>query len=299
MLLFVFAFANAQDDDIADTLMLNDVTVTAYKVEPLKETSLNISVLNVDSAARFGNYNITDMLSKAPGVSMLTTGIAIAKPVIRGLYGNRIVVLLSGLKFDNQQWQEEHGLGLSDIGIGKVELIRGPLSVLYGSEAMGGVINIIQEAKPIAGEPMGDVAMKVNSNTGGGSLQAGFKTTKGNSWTRVRVGVENNADYSDGHGNRVLNSRFDGYVFKFSEGFQRGKWTSVNNYSGTYNRFGFIFNDVYTFVSPDDRWSRKLNVNPAHLVELNIFSSENTFLLKNNSKLNLNIGYQNNYTQRK
>lgn len=76
---------------------------------------------------------------------MLTSGIAISKPVIRGLYGNRILVLLAGLKFDNQQWQEEHGLGLSSFGLSKVELIKGPIGILYGTEAIGGIVNLIEE----------------------------------------------------------------------------------------------------------------------------------------------------------
>ena len=54
-------------------------------------------------------------------------------------------MLLSGLRFDNQQWQDEHGLGLSQIGIDRVEVIKGPASLLYGSDAIGGVINIIEE----------------------------------------------------------------------------------------------------------------------------------------------------------
>jgi iron complex outermembrane recepter protein len=269
-------------------------TVTTYTKATQQETSVNISTLKIDSLSKYGNYNLTDLLAKIPGVSMLTTGVAIAKPVIRGLYGNRVLVLLSGLKFDNQQWQEEHGLGITDMGISKVELIKGPMSVLYGTEAMGGIINVVQEEKPAANTKESDVSIKMNSNTLGGMLQAGYKVNYGNRWFGIRAAVENNADYSDGNNNRVLNSRFDGYALKASYGFEKGNWTSTNNFSSSYNRFGFIFNDIYTFIKPDDRWSRKLDVNPAHLVMLNILSSENKFELKNNSKLTLNVGIQSN-----
>jgi len=280
--------------DTTKAMNLPSVTITAYKEESLKETSLNILQLNIDSLSKLGNYNLTDLLAKTPGVTMLSTGVAIAKPVIRGLYGNRVLVLLSGLKFDNQQWQEEHGLGLSDLGLAKVELIKGPMSVLYGTEAIGGIINLIEEEKPQAMQCETDFSAKLNSNTGGGLLQYGYKVNKGNKWFRIRVAHENNADYSDGKNARVLNSRFDGYYLKSSFGFQKKNWISNNNFSSSFNRFGFIFNDIYTFVTPDERWSRKLNVNPAHLVLLNILSSENKIILKNNSKLSVNAGLQSN-----
>lgn len=284
----------AQTPDSIRSIALQGITVTAYNEEAFKETSLNVIPLQIDSLTRYGNYNLTDLLAQTPGVSMLTTGVAIAKPVVRGLYGNRLLVLLSGLKFDNQQWQEEHGLGLSDLGLSKVELIKGPMSVLYGTEAIGGIINLIEEEKPTYRQQQTDISLKLNSNTLGGLLQAGYKANYGKQWFRIRVGIENNADYTDGNNTRVLNSRFDGYYLKSTWGFYRKNWSSVNNFSSSFNRFGFIFNDIYNFVLPDDRWSRRLNVNPAHLVLLNIFSSENKIILKNTDKLSLNIGIQSN-----
>lgn len=271
-----------------------EITVTAYKEAPVSQTSLNISILQKDSLSQKGSYNLTQILAQTPGVTMLSTGVAIAKPVIRGLYGNRVLVLLSGLKFDNQQWQEEHGLGLSDLGIAKAELIKGPLSVLYGTEAMGGVINIVEEQQPLLHKQESDASLKFNSNTRGGLFQVGTRVTKKNNWYRLRAGIENNADYSDGKSTRVLNSRFDAYYLKGSYGFTRNRWTTVNNYSGSFSRFGFIFNDVYTFVYPDYRWSRKLDVNPAHLVILNVLSSENRVKLNDHSILHLNAGIQSN-----
>lgn len=295
MLLCLFSLKlTGQVPDSIPTVPLHSVTVTAYKEELLKETAFLIISHNIDSLTRHGNFQLSDLLAKTPGINMLSTGIAIAKPVIRGLYGNRVLVLLSGLKFDNQQWQEEHGLGLSDLGLSKVELIKGPVSVLYGTEAIGGVINLIGEQKPPVATQESDFSIKINTNTLGGLLQGGYKVNNGKNWFSLRVGAENNADYSDGKRQRVLNSRFDGYYLKFLWGFQRKNWVSTNSYSGSFNRFGFIFNDIYDFVTSDKRWSRQLNVNPAHLVLLNVFSSENKIYLNNRSKLSINAGIQSN-----
>lgn len=284
----------SQNQDSLKSILIKEVTVTAYKEESFKETSLNIIGLKIDSLSKNGNYNLTDLLAKVPGVSMLSTGVSIAKPVIRGLYGNRVLVLISGLKFDNQQWQEEHGLGLSDIGLSKVELIKGPMSVLYGTEAIGGIVNLIEEDKPAINTKESDFSMKLNSNTMGGLLQAGYKVNKGNKWFRIRAGVENNADYSDGNHTRVLNSRFDAYYLKSTFGFKHKNWVSTNNFLSSFNRFGFIFNDIYDFVEPDARLSRKLNINPCHLVLLNMLSSENKIMLHDGSKLSVNAGVQSN-----
>ncbi len=284
----------SQQVDTTRNVNLPDVTVTAFKEEPFNKTSLNITSVHIDSLGKTGNYNLTDLVAKLPGVTMLSTGVSIAKPVIRGLYGNRILILLNGLKFDNQQWQEEHGLGLSDLGLSKVEVIKGPMSALYGSEAIGGVINLVDEVKPAIGTQETDYSVKLNSNTFGGLAQCGHNVNLGDHWWRIRTGVENNADYSDGNGDRVLNSRFDGYYLKAAYGFQHRRWISNTTYSGSFNRFGFIFNDIYNFVTPDARQSRDLSVNPAHLVLLNILSSDNTFSLKNNSTLTVNVGVQSN-----
>lgn len=292
--LFFISTLNGQNQDSTWVINLKGYTVTAFKEEPILKTSLNVKPLLIDSLTRFGNYNLTSLMAQCPGVSMLSTGVAIAKPVIRGLYGNRVLVLLSGLKFDNQQWQEEHGLGLPDLGLSKVELVKGPMSVLYGTEAIGGIINLIEEEKPEPGKKVYDLGFKFNTNTLGGMLQAGYKINYGKKWFRLRIGIENNADYSDGNNQRVLNSRFDAYYLKSTFGFRKQNWSSVNNFMSSFNRFGFIFNDVYNFVFPDDRWSRKLDVNPAHLVLLNILSSENKFELKNGSVLKLNVGFQSN-----
>lgn len=272
---------------------LDEVLVSAYADEDALETSIPIEPLNIRQIARQGSFNLTDALARVPGISQFSTGLGVSKPVVRGLYGNRLLVLFSGLRFDNQQWQDEHGLGLSDLGISKVEVVKGPLSILYGTDAVGGVINIIEEQPPVIGTWETDLGLEFHSNTLGGTIQVGTKANFGNKWFRLRVGVDNHADYSDGNGTRVLNSRYDGYYLKASFGFERKNWKSVNHYHFSYNNFGFIFNDILHFMEKDARWSRKMS-GPHHIVMLNVFSSANDIRLKN-SLLRLNTGFQSNF----
>ena len=294
VLLIGIHIAQAQQTDSIGTIVLEGLTITAYQEIPERETSIHITSIGLDSLTHYGHFNLTELISGEPGVSILSTGVGITKPVIRGLHGNRTLVLLSGLKFDNQQWQEEHGLGLTDFGLSRVELIKGPMSVLYGSEAMGGVINLIEEKKPALNRAQSDVGLRLHSNTLGGMVQVGYKVNHGTSWWRLRIGSQNHADYTDGNLDRVLNSRFDGYYLKGTYGFRRNHWSSTNNFMSSYNRFGFIFNDAYSFIETDERWSRNLGNNPAHMVLLNIFSSENKLMLKNHDRLSFNVGVQSN-----
>mgnify|MGYP001324052714 CR=1 FL=1 len=95
-LLFCSIDGFGQAADTLKTYTLQSATIIAYQEKPVRKTSLNLSILKIESLSRYGNYNLTDLMARTPGVSMLSTGVAISKPVIRGLYGNRVLVLLSG-----------------------------------------------------------------------------------------------------------------------------------------------------------------------------------------------------------
>ncbi len=273
-------------------ILLNEVVVSSYQEGRSHETSLHIEPLQLKEIEQQGTFNLTDALSKMPGIAQLSTGIGVSKPVIRGLFGNRILVLFSGLRFDNQQWQDEHGLGLSDIGIARVEVIKGPLSMLYGTEAVGGVINIIEETAPELGKVNTDIGISGNSNTGGGTMQAGVRANKGDSWYRLRMAATNHADYTDGNNNRVVNSRFNGYYLKGTFGFTKNNWRSENHYHFSYNNFGFVLGDSTSLIAHDDRWDRQMS-GPHHIVMLNMISSDNQIQL-GASRLRVNAGIQSN-----
>ena len=277
---------------IDSALILKEVVVSGLKVTRPDETPINISSLSVKKMHANGSLNISDALAKLPGISQVNTGPGISKPVIRGLYGNRITAVLSGLRFDNQQWQDEHGMGLNDMGIDRVEIIKGPVALLYGSEAIGGIINIIEEAPAAPGTKTGELNTRLFSNTYGLYTEVGFKgAAEKHNW-RIRAGINSNADYADGKNNRILNSRFGGYYLKGSLGFTKKNWTSYNNYNASLDNFGFITIDNQTSKKPDGRLSRSMD-GPHHTVLLNVLSSQNTFRLSS-STIKLNAGLQSN-----
>lgn len=291
--LLVTHFSTYAQVETADSVhVLQEAVVTGFHEDKPRNTSLNILACNLKDINDKAPYNLCDALAKLPGIAQMTTGNAIAKPVIRGLYGNRILVLYSGMRFDNQQWQDEHGLGLSQIGIDRVEVIKGPASLLYGSDALGGVINVIEE-RPRTEGVTGSVGTQVFSNTLGTLTDAGIGGIKKQHWWRVRLGAESHADYADGNSTRVLNSRNKGYYLKAGYGFQRKKWKQENSYNFSYSQYGFILDDLSTFMPADARWTRNMP-GPHHNVMLHLFNSQNEFLLRGGSKLNVNAGFQSN-----
>lgn len=292
-ILFLFIFVSAQSqNDSTPALQLHEVEVSSTINTYSDESALNISSLSVTQMREHGSFNISDGLRSIPGISQINTGAAISKPVIRGLYGNRVQTVFSGLRFDNQQWQDEHGLGITDIGIDRVEIIKGPASLLYGSEAVGGVINIIEEKNAEEGKITGDFNSRFLSSTYGNASDIGMKGNRSNKNWRIRAGYESDADYSDGSNTRILNTRFDGYYLKASYGCRKKNWISQNNYSGSKNDFGFIMADNRTAKEADNRFSRTMD-GPHHTVFLNILSSENKILFKQ-SLLKINAGAQSN-----
>ena len=201
VVIIVFTKAAAQNS-IDSIPVLDAVTVSGIKKQPLRHTPFNISVLSLQQMQNAVNYNVSDALSKIPGISQITTGNGISKPVIRGLYGNRIQTVLLGLRFDNQQWQDEHGLGLSIIGIDHIEVLKGPSSLLYGTEALGGVIRIVEENIPAEGTNESDINASLFSNTLGFSINGGIKKNTGTKNWRIRLGADSHADYTDGNNKR-------------------------------------------------------------------------------------------------
>lgn len=265
-----------------------EIVIYGSQNSAIRETPKDIVALSQQAMRSAGALSLSDAVAKIPGVSQLSTGNGISKPVIRGLYGNRIQTVLLGIRFDNQQWQDEHGLGLGDAGIDRIEIIKGPAAVEYGSEAMGGVLNIIEEKPADAGTVQGNVSMQLFSNTLGMATDAGVKGANEKYTWRVNLGMESHGDYHDGDNRRVYNSRFDGYQGKFSLGWRRGNWLSVNNYQLSYHRTGFLLDANIDVDSTQSQFSRDFT-GPHHAVLFNIITSENT-IFKGRSKFKINVG---------
>lgn len=131
-----------------------------------KTNSLAVVSLNREKLAQSAGTNLIDAISKVPGISQITTGGAISKPTIRGLGYNRVLTIVDGAREEGQQWGDEHGAQIDQFSAARVEILKGPASLLYGSDALGGVINIIEDLVPAEGDVNGNFTTSYSSNNG-------------------------------------------------------------------------------------------------------------------------------------
>lgn len=141
------------------------VTGTPYSANS-KTNSLAVVTINREKLAQSGGMNIIDAIAKVPGVAQITTGGAISKPSIRGLGYNRVLTMVDGAREEGQQWGDEHGVQVDQFSAARIEVLKGPASLLYGSDALGGVINIIDDLVPAAGDFNGNFTTNYNTNNG-------------------------------------------------------------------------------------------------------------------------------------
>ena len=189
----------------------SNVTVTSFlRATSSKRTPTPISILRKDDLFKGAATNFIDALSKTPGVTQLTTGPAISKPIIRGLGYNRVVVLNDGVKQEGQQWGDEHGIEIDEYNVTRTEVLKVPASIIYGSEALSGVINIVSNVPVAEGMIKGNLFSNYQSNN---QLQGYHFDLAGNDhglvWG-INGSSKKAADYKN---------KYDGYVFnsKFSE----------------------------------------------------------------------------------
>jgi iron complex outermembrane receptor protein len=144
---------------------LQEVTVAGdYAEKRKKEESLNVEVVNDDYLKQNLGGSLMKSMERLPGVSTIDIGSGQSKPVIRGLSFNRVVVVEDGIKHEGQQWGSDHGLEIDQYAVDKVEVIKGPASLMYGSDAIGGIIDVQQNLVPAENSISGEVELTGKSN---------------------------------------------------------------------------------------------------------------------------------------
>ena len=188
--------AHAQKSDSIKSLLLPDVVVTeSYQQRQAKKSALAVDVVDQDFLRKHFTGNFMQAMENIPGVQTMDIGSGFSKPMIRGMGFNRIAVLENGIKQEGQQWGPDHGLELDAFNIGTVNVLKGPSSLLYGSDAMGGVIDITSPPVPSVDMLFGDVTLLGKSVNGtlGGSFMLGIK--KSFWYAQVRYSEQHFGDY--------------------------------------------------------------------------------------------------------
>ena len=221
LLAFQVTFSQVNDN----LVKLDEVVLTLPFDQTLGKSVLKVDKLNFNDINPIIKQYISNSISKLPGVSIISTGSGIGKPSIRGLSFNRVVVLSQGMRLENQQWGEEHGLALSSSGVNSVEVVKGPLYVLYGSDAMGGVLYIEPEKYLTSDDLEIDYTGIYNSNYNGFSNNLGLKGSSENFSYMLRADIKDNGNYSSPDG-EIENSWFKQNDFKAGVAYQTEKFQS-------------------------------------------------------------------------
>jgi iron complex outermembrane receptor protein len=218
--------------------VFEEVNVTSVEGKLQRENITAIEYSSKASLFETGATTLGDALLQLPGVQTSSVGRGISKPVIRGLSGTRVVTYWNGLRIENQQWGGDHGMGVTEVGLQGVEVIKGPSSLMYGADALGGVIHFIDEPYASKNEVSGYVKTKFESNTLGTTNEVGYKINKGKWRANFFGNYVNHADFQLANGDFIINSRFWGTNLKGSIGYRNKNYLLNIRYHGTYNQLG-------------------------------------------------------------
>ncbi len=283
------------------------VTGTSQATE-LKRNPVPVSVVDRISISQSASTNAIDLIAKQPGVNAVTTGPNVSKPFIRGLGFNRVLTLFDGVRQEGQQWGDEHGIEVDESAIDRVEVIKGPESLIYGSDAIAGVVNLI----PAAPVPDGVVKSEIISNyqtNNGLYLLSGSNVgnIKGFVFSE-RVSYKAATNYHN-----LLDGRVYGTAFREYD---------INGYIGITKHWGYthlnyaIFDDnqqipdgsrdsaghftkqiaeedtIRQTVSPTELKSYTISALHQHVQHYKLYSTSNFIL--GDGKLSIILGYQDN-----
>ena len=263
------------------------VVIGGYK-STQHENAVKIDFIGSGQIMAAGTNNFAEALTTIAGVDMISKGSGISKPVIRGLAMNDILVLNNGVRFENYQYSSHHPMGIDEFGIESVEVIKGPASLLYGSDAIGGVIDFVKEKPAPIGTINGDYNFQLYSNSLGATSNLGLKGSNKNFFWGIRGGGKTNADYLQGGGDFVPNSRFNEWSVKGNAGLTGKLGTFKLFYDVNEHNIGIVEPDVIPLIIERGRkaniWYQTFNNK--------LLSSQNNLYL-GRYKVEINAAFQN------
>lgn len=189
----------------ADQVIVTGLSkATTLKRDPVPMVAVSKTYMDVHA----GSGNVIAAISNVPGVSAVTTGPNVAKPFIRGLGYNRVVTAENGIRLEGQQWGDEHGIEVDQNAINNAEVIKGPASLSFGPDAIGGVVNLITAPSAPEGTVKGAVTGVYGTNNG---LWNGSVALQGNQggfvWGAV-ASAKTAKNYQNEHDGRVYGTNF-------------------------------------------------------------------------------------------
>ena len=290
---------------------LNEVVITAVsRSTELKLSPIIIKPIDVGDLNENSSTNLIDALKNVPGLNQITTGAGISKPTIRGLGYNRVISLYNGIRQEGQQWGDEHGIEIDEYSIDRIELVKGPGSLMYGSDGIAGVLNFISPKAP----PVGQIKTQLISNYQSNNNLIGYSLSnagnkKGGQWLG-RFSNKFAGNYQNTYDGKVYNSGFQEYNGSLFLGLTK-KWgyshlnlstfnSSLNMVEGDRDSLG-----QFVFATPDGSGSTKevsatstdlsgYKIGFPHQQVYHLRVLSNNYFILRKGTINLDLGFQNN-----
>ena len=236
-------------------LKIPEVVVSAG-VSTQHENAITIEVMHASQIFDASGGNVMAALKQVQGVSLISRGNAISQPVIRGMTGNNIAVLIDGIPLENYQFSVNHPFMVDAPGIKKVEVIKGPASLLYGSGAMGGAVNFITHGVVYNDTVYGDVYTQLLTNGFGFISGGNISASKGRFFVNAAAETKAVSDFYDATGQRVYNTAFSGKTFVVTAG-------SVSKKNRASVLFRYMKPEFGLYVPQLDTASMKMQMHPS------------------------------------
>lgn len=287
---------------------LSEVVVHARGSTRDLQHSLPVEDLSRAYLMQYNSTNFVKTLASVPGVSSMDIGAGFSKPVIRGLGFNRVAVVDKGIVQQNQQWGADHGLEIDQYDVDNVRIHKGPMSLYMGSDAIGGVIEILPVTVPQTDAFWGDATLIAKSNNDllGASVMSSWK--RKNWFVRGRVTAQQYGDYRipadtityltwkmPVYGRRMKNTAGREYNTSISVNHNDGKSDSWLHVSNIYGKNGFFPGShgipVLSRLEPD---ASVRNVEFPYSSSNHLKLIGNTTIQVANAKLLVDLGFQQN-----
>ena len=263
---------------------LDEVIISTSDSKLQRYSAFPVESRKIGDLNKIEQTNIVDAMSNIPGIYNFSTGNGIAKPVIRGLSGMRVLTSQNGLRLENQQWGADHGFAVLNLGIDRVEVIKGPSSLIYGADALGGVIYLADEPYANLNDEEIKASTKFETNSLASFNKISYKKSKGNLRFAIYGGYFSRANYAIGNSEFVTNSKNSGGSFKMAIGYNKNNWITNFRYQLLYFQNGLPGHthdsiwEASSFLSSNQ--SRSYTI-PAQKIFNHLAQWENKFYFKN------------------
>ena len=276
-----------------------DIT-SSFNVTDISKSTFSVTELNSRDLKKQKSQNLSETIQNIPGINNISTGVSLGKPVIRGLSFQSVLIVHDGVKHESQMWGDEHGPELSLFDLDRIEILRGPASLVFGADAIGGVVNVI--SKPLEfsnnrkailyGEAeLGGFSM---NNQGFGNLILGLSSKnlgiKGHFGYRKSgntITPDGTLDVNTLSGKRTITG---GELFNSgSKEFQGGATFGFNDKFGDINLgFEIINREIQMHDDPEEN----PNATGNQMLNTNQFSMQSVFNISKKVKLEPILAYQ-------